>query len=175
MRADIEGLTKTEFRRLLHPCAYPAGYRAFALCGAAARGSSGVEPGEADDGVLIPAGAPYTVNPPGRAPQNSPRVDGLNRRRSIHVPISRRRTVCLATICSPAGPTGTDPRPGETINLTRLAATMSGQEISEAVVELTAEKLGIVGRATEDGSLGWKLFLQHVADDAKGASCNLAG
>jgi hypothetical protein len=32
-----------------------------------------------------------------------------------------------------------------------------------------------VGRATEDGSLGWKLLLQHVADDAKGASGNLAG
>jgi hypothetical protein len=40
---------------------------------------------------------------------------------------------------------------------------------------LIAEKLGIVGRATEDGSLGWKLLLQHVADDAKGASGNLAG
>jgi hypothetical protein len=52
---------------------------------------------------------------------------------------------------------------------------VSGQEVSEAVVELIAEKLGIVGRATEDGSLGWKLLLQHVADDAKGASGNLAG
>ena len=39
---------------------------------------------------------------------------------------------------------------------------------------MIAEKLGIVGRATEDGSLGWKLLLQHVADDAKGASGNLA-
>ena len=77
-------------------------------------------------------------------------------------------------ICSQAWPTGTDPRPGETINLTGLAATVSGQEVSEAVVELIAEKLGIVGRATEDGSLGWKLLLQHVADDAKGASGNLA-
>jgi len=50
-----------------------------------------------------------------------------------------------------------------------------GQEVSEAVVELIAEKLRIVGRATEDGSLGWKVLLQHVADDAKGASGNLAG
>jgi hypothetical protein len=62
-----------------------------------------------------------------------------------------------------------------TVNLTRLAAAMSGKEVSEAVVELIAEKLGIVGRATEDGSLGWKLLLQYVADDAKGASGNLAG
>ena len=30
-RAEIEGLTKTEFPRLLHPCAYPAGYRPFTL------------------------------------------------------------------------------------------------------------------------------------------------
>jgi hypothetical protein len=32
---------------------------------------------------------------------------------------------------------------------------------------LHAEKLGIVCRAAEDGSLGWKFLLQHVADDAK--------
>src|SRR5215217_2331588 len=91
------------------------------------------------------------------------------------MPQGGRRTVCLTTIYSQAWPTGTDPRPRETINLTRLAATVSGQEVSEAVVELIAEKLRIVGRATEDGSLGWKLLLQHVADDAKGASGNLAG
>jgi hypothetical protein len=51
---------------------------------------------------------------------------------------------------------------------------MSGQEGFEAVVEWLAEKLGIVSRGTEGGSLGWKLFRQHVADDAKGVSGNLA-
>jgi hypothetical protein len=42
----------------------------------------------------------------------------------------------------------------ESLNLRRLATVVSGQEGSEAVVEWLAEKLGIVGRAAEDGSLG---------------------
>jgi len=87
------------------------------------------------------------VMPPAADASQLPPFDGVN-----------RAPVCLATISGKAGPT---------INLTRLAAVASGQEGSEAVVELHAEKLGIVCRAAEDGSLGWKFLLQHVADDAK--------
>jgi hypothetical protein len=81
------------------------------------------------------------VMPPAADASQLPPFDGVN-----------RAPVCLATISGKAGPT---------INLTRLAAVASGQEGSEAV------KLGIVCRAAEDGSLGWKFLLQHVADDAK--------
>jgi hypothetical protein len=57
----------------------------------------------------------------------------------------------------------------------RLHQAIRGQKGSEPVVELLAETLGVVGRATEDGSLGWKLLRECVAGDAKGASGNLAG
>jgi hypothetical protein len=63
------------------------------------------------------------------------------------------RAVLLATISGNSGRLELIRILVESMNLTRLAAVMSGQEGFEAVVEWLAEKLRIVGSAAQDGSL----------------------